>query len=173
MQGTWVRALVQEDPTCHGATKPMSHNYWGCTLEPASHNYWIRTPQLLKPACLEPVLHNKRSQHNKKPMHCNEEYPLLSTRESPRMATKNQRSQESINQSINLSSLSTWINFTSGWYLGGSPKCKIQFNLAPNNTITSANCKALLKRKIWYNKKDIYILIWIILKLISKVFGKV
>ena len=27
MQGTWVRALVQEDPTCRGATKPVSHNY--------------------------------------------------------------------------------------------------------------------------------------------------
>ncbi|KAJ8776953.1 hypothetical protein J1605_014971 [Eschrichtius robustus] len=27
MQGTWVQALVQEDPTCHGATKPASHNY--------------------------------------------------------------------------------------------------------------------------------------------------
>ena len=27
MQGTWVRALVQENPTCHGATKPMWHNY--------------------------------------------------------------------------------------------------------------------------------------------------
>ena len=27
MQGTWVQALVQEDPTCHGATKPVSHNY--------------------------------------------------------------------------------------------------------------------------------------------------
>ena len=27
MQGTWVRALVQEDPTCRGATKPMCHNY--------------------------------------------------------------------------------------------------------------------------------------------------
>ena len=27
MQGTWVRALVQEDPTCHGATKPLHHNY--------------------------------------------------------------------------------------------------------------------------------------------------
>ena len=22
MQGTWVLSLVQEDPTCHGATKP-------------------------------------------------------------------------------------------------------------------------------------------------------
>ena len=27
MQGTWVRALVWEDPTCRGATKPVSHNY--------------------------------------------------------------------------------------------------------------------------------------------------
>ena len=30
MQGTWVRALVWEDPTCHGATRPVSHNYWAC-----------------------------------------------------------------------------------------------------------------------------------------------
>ena len=27
MQGTWVRALVWEDPTCHGATKLVHHNY--------------------------------------------------------------------------------------------------------------------------------------------------
>ena len=27
MQGTRVRALVWEDPTCHGATKPRRHNY--------------------------------------------------------------------------------------------------------------------------------------------------
>ena len=27
MQGTRVRALVWEDPTCRGATGPMSHNY--------------------------------------------------------------------------------------------------------------------------------------------------
>ena len=26
MQGTRVQALLQEDPTCHGATKPMHHN---------------------------------------------------------------------------------------------------------------------------------------------------
>ncbi|XP_059762954.1 transmembrane protein 256 isoform X2 [Balaenoptera ricei] len=25
--GTWVRALVWEDPTCRGATRPVSHNY--------------------------------------------------------------------------------------------------------------------------------------------------
>ena len=27
MQGTRIRALVREDPTCCGATKPVSHNY--------------------------------------------------------------------------------------------------------------------------------------------------
>ena len=27
MQGTRVRAPVWEDPTCHGATGPVSHNY--------------------------------------------------------------------------------------------------------------------------------------------------
>ena len=27
MQGTRVRVLVWEDPTCCGATKPVSHNY--------------------------------------------------------------------------------------------------------------------------------------------------
>ena len=28
MWGPQVRSLVQEDSTCHGATKLMSHNYW-------------------------------------------------------------------------------------------------------------------------------------------------
>ena len=37
MQGTQVRALVWEDPTCRGATKPVRHNYWA------------REPQLLSP----------------------------------------------------------------------------------------------------------------------------
>ena len=32
-----------------------------------------RQPQLLKPACLEPMLRNKRSHRNEKPAHCNEE----------------------------------------------------------------------------------------------------
>ena len=40
MQGTRVRALVWEDPTCRGETKPVHHNYWACALEPACHKYW-------------------------------------------------------------------------------------------------------------------------------------
>ena len=37
VQGTRLRALAREDPTCRGATKPMRHNYWA------------RKPQLLSP----------------------------------------------------------------------------------------------------------------------------
>ena len=72
-QGTPVQSLVREDPTGHGATKPMRHNYWACALEPTHHNYWAHVPQLLKPVRLEPVLHNKRSHHNEKPAHGNKE----------------------------------------------------------------------------------------------------
>ena len=73
MQGTRVRALVREDPTCRRAAKTVIHNYSACALEHASHNYWARVPQLLKPAGLEPVLRNKRSHHSEKPAHHNKE----------------------------------------------------------------------------------------------------
>ena len=39
MQGTRVQALVREDPTCRGATKPVRHNHRACALEPTCHNY--------------------------------------------------------------------------------------------------------------------------------------
>ena len=42
MQKTWVEYLVQEDPTCHGAIKPVYHNYWICALEPGSCNHWMK-----------------------------------------------------------------------------------------------------------------------------------
>ena len=94
-QGTQVWALVWEDLTCRGATKPVYHNYWACALEPASHNYWARAPRLLKPARLEPVLRNKRSHCSEKPAHLNEELPpLAATRGSPHAETKTQRSQK-------------------------------------------------------------------------------
>ena len=49
MQGTWVQALVREDPTCRGATRSLCHSYWACALEPVSLNYWVHEPQLLSP----------------------------------------------------------------------------------------------------------------------------
>ena len=60
MQGTWVQSLVREDSTCFRATKPMGHNYQ------------VHGLQLLNPICLEPML-CKRSHHNGKPVHHNEE----------------------------------------------------------------------------------------------------
>ena len=61
MQGTRVRALVREDPTCQGATKAVHHSYWACALEPASHNYWAREPQLLNPRATTTEAHTPRA----------------------------------------------------------------------------------------------------------------
>ena len=58
--GKRVQSLVWEDLTCPRATKPVRHNYWACAPEPASHNYWARMLQLVKPAHLEPMLHNEK-----------------------------------------------------------------------------------------------------------------
>ena len=87
MQGTRVRALVQEDLTCCGATKPVYHNYWSLRSK-------AREPQLLSPRATTtearaPIARapQKRSHRNEKPMHHNEEWPLLA-------ATKTQHSQK-------------------------------------------------------------------------------
>ena len=61
MRGTWVHSLVQEDPVCHGATKPRSHSYWACGAQ------WLR------PKPLQPELCKKRGPRNKKPERCNQE----------------------------------------------------------------------------------------------------
>ena len=94
MQGTQVRALVWEDPTCRGATKPVRHNYWACALEPTSHNYWARMPQLWKPARPEPVLRNEKPPQWEARAPQWRVAPLATTRESSRAATKTQRSQK-------------------------------------------------------------------------------
>ena len=58
MQGTQVRALVWEDPTCRGATRPVSHNYWACAsgaCAPQQERPWqweARAPRWrVVPAC--------------------------------------------------------------------------------------------------------------------------
>ena len=71
MQGTWVQALVREDPTCRGATGPVRHNYWS------------------------PCSTTGEATAMRGPRTANEEWPPLgATRESPRIATKTQRSQK-------------------------------------------------------------------------------
>ena len=82
---------------CHmpQATKPVRHHHWASTLELETHNYWAHGLQLLKPKCLELVLHNKGSLCNEKPTHCKEEEPLLAaTRGSPHTATNTHHSQQ-------------------------------------------------------------------------------
>ena len=58
MQGTRVRALVRENPTCCGATRPMSHNYWArasraCAPQQERPRQWeARAPRWrVAPAC--------------------------------------------------------------------------------------------------------------------------
>ena len=77
MQGTRVRALAWEDPTCRGAAGPVSHSCWACASGACA-------PQRERPA------------------HRDEEWPpLAATGESPCTETKTQHSQnQSINQSI-------------------------------------------------------------------------
>ena len=58
------------DLTCCGATKPVCCNYWVCALGPGICNYWACAWQLLKPMCLESMLHNKRIHSIEKPEHC-------------------------------------------------------------------------------------------------------
>jgi len=72
MQETWVWSLIQEDPTCHRATKPVHCKYWACALEPRNYNHW-------SPWALKPMLHDKRSHHNEKPEHHNERKPTHSS----------------------------------------------------------------------------------------------
>ena len=91
MQEPRVRALVWEDPTCRGATKPLSHNYWASALEPVSYNYWGHVPQLLQPVHLEPMLRNKRSHRNEKPRTTMKSSPRSPQLEkSPHATTKTQ-----------------------------------------------------------------------------------
>ena len=76
MQGTRVRSLAKEDPTCLRAPKTMRHNYWACVL------------QFLKAESSRAVLCNERNHCNEKPTRCNWE--------SPHAANKTQ--QPKINQ---------------------------------------------------------------------------
>ena len=74
IQQTWVRSLVWEDPTYHGATKPMHDNSRACTP-------WSPCSTTKEAVAM-------RSPHT-------------ATRENPRTAMKTQSSQKQINTYIN------------------------------------------------------------------------
>ena len=84
MQETQVQFLIQEDPTCVRATKPVP--------QPLSSFSRAGEPQLLKPAHLESVLRNKRSRGNERLKHHHrglESSPqFTTTREKPTDSNK-------------------------------------------------------------------------------------
>ena len=83
VQGTWVRSLVQEDPTCCRATKPVCHSYWSHTSQ--SPGSAIREATSMRSPCTATI-----------------EYSLLiATRKSTHTAMKTQHSQKT-NKLINI-----------------------------------------------------------------------
>ena len=83
VQGTQVRALVQEDPACRGATKLVCHNYWA------------HVPQLLKPMHLEPMLCNREATAMRSPHTASKSSPCLLQLEKARV--QQQRPNAAIN----------------------------------------------------------------------------
>ena len=84
MQETQVRFLIQEDPKCHGAMKPMHHKYWAYALGHRSHNYWAHMPQLLNPDALEPMFHKREAATDRSLCtSTRQQPPLTRTREKP------------------------------------------------------------------------------------------
>ena len=67
MQETRVWSLIWEDSMCPGASKPVHHNRWACTVKPMSCNHW-------SPRTSEPTLCSERSHLSEKPGH-EEEQP--------------------------------------------------------------------------------------------------
>ena len=84
MQETQVRSLVQEDPTCCGATKQVDHNYWACAPEPEGRNCWAHKLQLLKPQCPRVCAQPEKPQPESSPhpLHPREERAALKSQHS-------------------------------------------------------------------------------------------
>jgi len=78
MQRTQVRSLVQENPTCSGATKPVRHSYWSLGSQ-------------------APMLCNKGSHHSEKPTHwTREDLPLAANWGKPHAGTEPGQSKVNI-----------------------------------------------------------------------------
>ena len=156
IQGTRVRALVREDPTCCGATKPVCHNYWVWALEPANHDYWAHVPQLLKPAHLEPLLPTREATAMRS--------PRTETREKPACSNEDPMHKNK----INVLKKKKWYHavFVFVWL--------ISVNIMPFSFIhVVANCKifsffSFLSLKIFYSlpfSLSLYIYLYLFLSI--------
>ena len=67
IQGTQVQSLLQEDPTCLRATKPMCHNYWACAPQQGKTPQWeAHAPQRVAPALCNSSHAAMKIQHSQK-----------------------------------------------------------------------------------------------------------
>ena len=123
LQGTWVRSLVREDPTCCGATKPVSHNDWACTLEPVSHNYWsprattieAHVPRARAPQQEKPLQWQARApQWRVAPARCNKRKPARSNEDpmQPKIKLKKKKKGFCTNQGLDKSQSQFIVVFT-------------------------------------------------------------
>ena len=100
MQGTRVRPLVWEDPTCRRATKPGRHNYWAWALEAVHHNYWARAPrsralQQEKPQQWEAHAPQQRvapARRNRRKAHAQQQRPNAAKKNDNKFIFKNKQS---------------------------------------------------------------------------------
>ena len=93
---TWVRSLIQEDPMSTEQQSPRTR-----TTEPTQQSPRIqllspRTATAEAPRNLEPVLHNKRSPHNEKPVQRN--YRVSPTHHNQRKARTTTKNLSKINK---------------------------------------------------------------------------
>ena len=59
-ESTQFQSLIEKNPTCQGATKPMHHSYWDCAPEPGSCNYWAHLQKIRLPVL--PRAHDPQQQ---------------------------------------------------------------------------------------------------------------
>ena len=72
-RGTRGHSPVWEDPTGHGATKPMRHSYGACALEPGSCNYQsLHAPQPMLQKLEKPPQQGAHMPQREKSRRCNE-----------------------------------------------------------------------------------------------------
>ena len=132
VQGTRVRSLVEEDSTRCGAAQPVHHSCWAHALAPASCNSWTHVQKLLKPVCLESVLHNQRSHCKEKPEHHN--WRVAPACRNYRKPAQRKKTQCSNNRRHHCSSL--WVSACSphAWFFSAA---------SPNHLVYSFICQVL------------------------------
>ena len=112
MQETQVWSLIQEDPTCQGATVCAPHYYWACALEAGSTHR--APPRLPRTTCPRSQLWSKRRAHSEKPHPAARAQPQPLAREEACTATKTHQCQNQTNRIFKIyinmkKSRSNWI----------------------------------------------------------------